>query len=64
MEIVKLEEKSSLMPDFYQKHNVLLLLNFTHVSPRTSCSNEYDANSGIQNKTAKRSIIVRFLSVH
>ena len=25
MEIVKLEEKSSLMPDFYQKHNFLLI---------------------------------------
>ena len=54
------------MPDFCGKHNFLLITELCRVSQGldNSCSSEYEANSGIQNKTAKGSIIFRFLSVH
>ena len=66
MEIVKLEENFPFCLTFIENTIFYLLLNFSHVSQGldNSCSNEYEANSDIQNETTKRYIIVRFLSVH
>ena len=65
--IVKLEENFHLCLTFIENTISYLLLNFSCVSQEldNSCSsNKFEANFGIQNKTAKRSIIIRFLSVH
>ena len=65
MEIVKLEENFPLCLTFIENTISYLLLNFSHVSQQLdkSCSNEYEPSLSIQKKTAKRSIIVNFLSV-
>ena len=62
MEIVKLEENFPPCLTFIKNTISCLLLNFTHVFQRldNSCSNEYDANSGIQNKTAKGLLLSDF----
>ena len=62
MEIVKLEENFPLCLTFIKNTISYLLLNFTHVSQGldNSCSNEYHANSGIQNKTAKGLLLSDF----
>ena len=62
MEIVKLQENFALCLIFIENTISYLLLNFSHVSQGlgNNCSNEYEANSGIQNKTAKGLLLSDF----